>query len=144
MLVQQRRPIPGVTAPSPGLPALCDVGALPGGVDGSQPATHGVAPQGLGCSSAFLAMQLQSPAAPTPSAPAPMKAKQKVAGGGSSAPDAKRKKSEQSTSRALDVALPPVEASFRGESGVQGKSVLQVCHSWKTQHDAKFLRREIS
>ena len=141
-MVQQRRPPPEEPAPSPGMPALCNVGALPGGAGGSQPATHGVAAQGIGGTSALLAMQLKGGAATQPSTPAP-KAKQKVAGGGSSAPDTKRRKSEQS-SRALDMALPQVEACFKGESGVQGKSCLQLCHSWKTQHESKYQRREIS
>ena len=141
-MVQQRRPPPEEPAPSPGLPALCKVGALPGGADGSQPATHGVAAQGIGGTSALLAMQFTCGAATTPSTPAP-KAKQKVAGGGSSAPDTKRRKSEQS-SRALDMALPQVEACFKGEGGVQGKSCLQLCHSWKTQHDSKYQCREMT
>ena len=145
-LVQQRGiATPVSTATFRGLPALCDAGALPGGADGSKPANHAIPALGLGGSSALVAMQVAAGACLTQGTAAPGKRGAKHNNGGGNS-EAKRRKKQDVTvtgSRALDVAIPDVLACIRGESGVQGKSVLQVLHSWKTQIDAKFQRREL-
>ena len=95
---------------------------------------------GLGGSSALVAAQVAAGACLTQGTAAPGKrgAKHNNGGGNSEAKRRKKQDAIVTGSRALDVALPDVLACIRGESGVQGKSVLQVLHSWKTQIDAKF------
>ena len=159
MLVQQRG-APVGTSTVRGALALCDAGALTGGADGSQQATHGVGVTAfnLGGSSALLAQQLASRAGLAQSSSAPAQPKPKGAakaggpnnGGGSSRgdnlQDSKRRRKQEPVpegSKPMDLVLPDVEVCLRGESGVQGSSVLQMLHRWKTQMDGRFTRREM-
>ena len=145
LLVQQRPTIiPATPAMFRGMPALCDAGALPGGADDSHLATPAITAAGVGGSASLVAMQV---AAGHLLRHPPQQVGKHNGEKGKSREETeakRRKKADVVGSRAPDVALPSVLACIRGESGVQNKSVLQVLHSWRTQCEAKFSRREIT
>ena len=149
-LVQQRSMTAGSAAqvPTRGTPALTNGGDLPGVAAGSPAPGHTIPASSVGGSSALIALQVASGASLAHhGGGAKPNGRPKGSGRGVPATEirestVKRRRMEKAGSRASDVALPDVLACLRGESGVAGKSVLQVLHSWKTQTEGKFQRRE--